>query len=235
MSELSPEMISELARLLAHNKKELLRRLDQNDRYGLTDSLKDSAGDLSSYDNHPGDTGTELFERGKDIALEARDEARAAEIDRALERIRSGHYGHCSVCGTAIPLDRLRAIPETEYCLEHAPDAANGHLRPAEEQWLRPHGATEPDAVNGWRIVESWGNSNSPAMADDPDQLYGDEMYTESDEHEGYVELYESFVAADLYGNPAPIVRSRQYEKYIDAGEGVPLLETDTLVDEDGF
>lgn len=41
-------------------------------------------------------------------------------IDRALARIDSGDYGICSACGREIAAARLRAIPDTELCIECA-------------------------------------------------------------------------------------------------------------------
>jgi DnaK suppressor protein len=35
----------------------------------------------------------------------------------ALQRLRSGTYGHCIYCGRSIPVGRLFVIPETEHCL----------------------------------------------------------------------------------------------------------------------
>jgi RNA polymerase-binding transcription factor DksA len=39
------------------------------------------------------------------------------DIEDALERIQTGEYGRCSRCEGAIGRHRLRAIPETRYCL----------------------------------------------------------------------------------------------------------------------
>ncbi len=75
-------------------------------------------GDLSAYDNHPGDWGTETYERAKDFGmlLEARDELGA--LGAALARMERGEYGRCSSCGEEIPFERLRAIPQAEVCIE---------------------------------------------------------------------------------------------------------------------
>jgi DnaK suppressor protein len=42
--------------------------------------------------------------------------AAVERIDAALERIERGTYGECVVCGAAIELDRLEAVPETDRC-----------------------------------------------------------------------------------------------------------------------
>lgn len=39
------------------------------------------------------------------------------EIDAALERIENGSFGHCQQCGCSIGRLRLRALPETRYCV----------------------------------------------------------------------------------------------------------------------
>lgn len=39
------------------------------------------------------------------------------KIDLALAKIRSGEYGVCDECGETIPLNRLKALPYSTYCL----------------------------------------------------------------------------------------------------------------------
>ncbi|MBL8921546.1 MAG: TraR/DksA C4-type zinc finger protein [Myxococcaceae bacterium] len=39
------------------------------------------------------------------------------EIEEALLRIDSGTWGRCLQCGGAIGRDRLRALPETKFCV----------------------------------------------------------------------------------------------------------------------
>ena len=40
-----------------------------------------------------------------------------ADIELALARMRTGHYGYCRICGIGIPLVVLEAIPKTTLCL----------------------------------------------------------------------------------------------------------------------
>jgi DnaK suppressor protein len=49
-----------------------------------------------------------------------------ADVRSALERLEAGTYGKCVVCGREIEPARLKAIPETPYCLEHANEAQKG-------------------------------------------------------------------------------------------------------------
>jgi DnaK suppressor protein len=43
--------------------------------------------------------------------------ATVSEIDQALERLDAGTYGRCVLCGTAIPLERLLAVPWAALCV----------------------------------------------------------------------------------------------------------------------
>lgn len=50
------------------------------------------------------------------ILLEAT-RAVAQSAQDAVERIEQGTYGRCSVCGEAIPAERLEAIPDADTCV----------------------------------------------------------------------------------------------------------------------
>jgi RNA polymerase-binding transcription factor DksA len=43
-------------------------------------------------------------------------ERRLTSIDQALERIDSGGYGTCLVCGSGIADERLETLPATAFC-----------------------------------------------------------------------------------------------------------------------
>ena len=49
-----------------------------------------------------------LLEATRAVAESARD---------AVQRIEQGTYGRCSVCGEAIPAERLEAIPDADTCV----------------------------------------------------------------------------------------------------------------------
>lgn len=44
-------------------------------------------------------------------------ELRVQAINAALERIQKGTYGKCTKCNKEIPIKRLEAYPEAEFCL----------------------------------------------------------------------------------------------------------------------
>lgn len=230
MCPLNSQQLQQLKRQLLKEKKELNARFHANEHLGLAESQRGQTGELSMYDNHPADTATEIYERGKDIALNEHAELQLQEIDQALHRIKTDRYGKCITCGKEIPYERLEAVPTTLYCKAHAPEQHVSLRRPAEEEFLQPpFGRTSMDdedsgAFDGedaWQIVESWGNSDSPAMAEEPDVNDYNGLYIEASEPEGYVEPIENFLASDLYGQPYEhIIRSKEYQQYMKLEEG---------------
>lgn len=243
-SHLSSKQLKVLQQSLLSMKKDLEERMTQSNYMGLQNSMRDGTGELSTNDNHPGDLGTEMYERGKDIALLENEERRLARVKEALEQMDHGDYGICHECSKPIPYARLLAIPYTLYCVQHSKEQEVSNHRPIEEQFLNPpFGRTsmddQPDqngfdGEDAWQIVESWGSSNTPAMADDNNiEDYEDMAIEASDELDGFVESYESFIATDIFGKNVSVVRNKQYHKYLAEQEGDPLLEPDLVVDED--
>ncbi|MBE3586674.1 MAG: TraR/DksA C4-type zinc finger protein [Thermoanaerobacter sp.] len=110
------EQLAEVRRRLEEEKQrqmELIRGINEG---GLATSMSDSIGELSLYDNNPGDIGTELFERSKDFALREDARIKIRAIDEALARLEQGTYGICEICGEAIDPSRLEAVPYTTLC-----------------------------------------------------------------------------------------------------------------------
>lgn len=234
---LTEERLQALRSRLLEDKSDIERRKRQNGHFGLENSYRESTGELSAIDNHPADAGTETFERGKDIALEENETFRLARINAALERMDKGVYGFCDACGRPIPVERLEALPEATYCLEHQHRQREKEGRPVEESFEHPpFGRTSMDehedqngfdGEDAWQIVESWGTSNSPAMAEGNNIDDYNNMTVEPDEYDGFVESFESFLATDITGHDVSVVRNSAYRRYLENGEGDPLLEPD--------
>ncbi len=81
------------------------------------ENLRDDVKDLElEFEADEGDP--ELTEREKNLALLATFEQRLEEIDYALERLNSGsNYGICQNCGQPIDPERLKIVPEAQYCV----------------------------------------------------------------------------------------------------------------------
>ncbi|SET63082.1 TraR/DksA C4-type zinc finger protein [Paenibacillus sp. NFR01] len=235
MSHLSSDQLAELRKTLLTQQQDIRHRLQNNEHYGLEDSLRDMSGELSPIDNHPGDTATELYHRSMDISLAERDELELDDIDAALRAMDEGTYGICAECGAPIPAERLAAVPATRFCKAHHPTQNSPFTRPVEEEFLSPpFGRTSMDdheeaagfdGEDAWQIVESWGSSNSPAMAEGRNIDSYNDMEIEADETEGFVEPWENFIATDISGNHVTVVRGTSYRHYMDAGEGDYMLD----------
>jgi len=67
-------------------------------------------GDVQ-FDEEGGEGDTIVVERERDLALSAQARQTIADIDAALERLKTGAYGYSVVSGRAISRERLEAIP----------------------------------------------------------------------------------------------------------------------------
>ncbi|MFC4103894.1 TraR/DksA C4-type zinc finger protein [Paenibacillus xanthanilyticus] len=235
MTDLTAVQLSELRARLETEKRRIEERLANNEHYGLAGSQRDESGELSTIDNHPADVATETFERAKDIALLEQEDLRLARITAALAAMDNGTYGVCLASGQPIPYERLQAIPETLYSVEHAPRQELSSNRPVEEEFLYPpfgrssldeHEYNGFDGEDAWQIVESWGNSDSPAYSENRDVDSYDYVGIEAGEPDGYVEAIESFLATDITGSQVSVIRNREYYNYMENDEGDHGLES---------
>ncbi len=74
-------------------------------------------GDVQ-FDEESGEGDTLAVERERDLALSAQARAAIEQIDAAVEKIHAGTYGQCEKCGTAIPKERLKALPYAALCVK---------------------------------------------------------------------------------------------------------------------
>ncbi|MPZ72626.1 MAG: hypothetical protein GEU74_05245 [Nitriliruptorales bacterium] len=84
-----------------------------------TEAQKDSLSELSTYDEHQADIGTETFEREKDLSIIESVRGELDAVDAAFARIEAGTYGSCEMCGKPIGDERLDAVPAARFCVEH--------------------------------------------------------------------------------------------------------------------
>ena len=183
--------------------KEGLKSFEDEERI----SQKESTGELSSYDNHPGDAGTNTFEREMDLGLKDNILLMLKEVDDALGKIESGNYGVCQTCDTTISEDRLDLVPATSFCEEckDLEDAKEGvRERPLEEKSFFPSfqgfndetGDNEYDAEDTWQDVAQYGTSSSSVFSDDA--VTGErprkEAYVDTDELVGSVGIEDSII-----------------------------------------
>jgi DnaK suppressor protein len=119
-------MDPERARQLIVSERERLETLiqDRETETGIgSDTESGSISELSSIDQHPGDIGTETFEREKDLSILEQVEAELADVEHALRRLDEGTYGTCEACGNPIGEERLEAMPATRFCVNDQAEA----------------------------------------------------------------------------------------------------------------
>jgi DnaK suppressor protein len=73
-------------------------------------------GDVQ-FDEESGEGDTLAVERERDLALSAQARTAIEQIDTAIAKIHTGSYGQCDTCGTAIPEERLEALPHAALCV----------------------------------------------------------------------------------------------------------------------
>lgn len=150
------EQLHQLKSLLQAEKQRIQFRQVKNKQYGLDVELSDSIGELSVYDNHPADIGTEMFEREKDMVLQSMTDHHMRDVEDALVRMEKGEYGFCAVCGKEIPFERLEIVPETNYCVQHQPEPGTVHETNREHPVLS---WDDEGGENAWEDVEQYGTS----------------------------------------------------------------------------
>jgi DnaK suppressor protein len=103
--------------LLRLNKSLHARRAELRKRLGMEledlRSTTDAASQGDSADAAFGASGEEVSTQLAE--MESRE---LAQIDRAIDRLKTGAYGHCEICECKIPVLRLNALPYSTLCIE---------------------------------------------------------------------------------------------------------------------
>jgi len=105
-------------KLLVDLRKHLTEGIERHSEETLKRSVKDDAGDLSSYGQHMADAGTDTFDRDFALSLVSNEQEALSEIEAAIKRIRDGTYGICEITAKPISKERLLAVPFTRYSAE---------------------------------------------------------------------------------------------------------------------
>ncbi|MBM7649732.1 YteA family regulatory protein [Bacillus ectoiniformans] len=230
---LTTEQLASLKKQLLDHKEQILNKNGEVGEDMNKVSERDATGELSLVDNHPADAGTELYEREKDLALEAHDKQELKKIDLALQAMEDGSYGVCKASGEEIPYERLEAVPTALYSVDHSPDQDLHENRPVEEDILQPgdhdrfrHKDREvKDYEDSFQEVASFGTSETPSDFEGDHENFSD-LYEEPEE-EGFTEEYESFTATDINGENKGFYRSEKEREYTedleDEGMETPL------------
>jgi RNA polymerase-binding transcription factor DksA len=113
-----PEKFKRFHKLLVDLRNHLTEGIERHSEETLKRSVKDDAGDLSSYGQHMADAGTDTFDRDFALSLVSNEQEALSEIEAAIQRIRDGTYGICEITAKPISKERLLAVPFTRYSAE---------------------------------------------------------------------------------------------------------------------
>lgn len=160
--------------------------------------------ELSNYDNHPADLGSDVFQVTQNNALYLHEEYLLNEVEQALKRIDSGKYGECELCGKKIGKARLQIIPYAKLCKNCADERAQEsdelrNQRPIEEDVLgSPFGhkylnKQEDDEHEGLDYLNDLMKDGS---SDTPQDMGGykdyEEFYTNKTDNQGIVDAMDN-------------------------------------------
>ncbi|MBB5172153.1 TraR/DksA C4-type zinc finger protein [Texcoconibacillus texcoconensis] len=204
---------------LESERDRLQSSLEEERNWRKERSLSDATGELSQYDNHPADSGTEIYERAKDDALRHRMQHELQKVEAALERMDNGTYGYCVITGEPIPIERLEANPVANTLVDAEESTKVANDRPVEEDVLGGFGRynydtddreTQFDAEDSYQAVAVWNT------ADGINEIEAVEI---ADEFIGYVEEIEAFVSTDMDGyrgaDSVQFQRNEHYKEYV--------------------
>jgi YteA family regulatory protein len=206
--ELLKKMLLDQARERAHT----IALMKQNEE---ADQDVYSPTELSNYDNHPAELGTELFQVELNKALMVHEEHLLFDLNEAIKKIDRGEYGRCDFCGTDINFERLEALPYARLCInceeskEIKPNKSD-RQRPVEEQiWDAPFGRKylnkqeddENEGLDQLNDLVKYGSSDTPQdMGGYHDY---EEYYTNKTDKQGIVDDMDE-VTNDEYKKQLP-------------------------------
>ncbi|ADQ40859.1 transcriptional regulator, TraR/DksA family [Caldicellulosiruptor acetigenus I77R1B] len=172
---MQPAEIEMLKKLLLEKKSEVEQYLKNTEENQVANFSTLYSNEVSNYDNHPADIASDLFEAEKNMSLKADIKRKFELIEKALSKIEKGNFGYCISCKKEIPIERLLAIPYTEFCIECQKDMEKQEnyltdQRPIEEKVLgKPfngkfpsQGEEEHDGVDMWNLIKMHSTSNGP-------------------------------------------------------------------------
>ncbi|MCG8583745.1 MAG: TraR/DksA family transcriptional regulator [Pirellulales bacterium] len=110
-------------------RRDALRQALAGDLSALKELRDQSSGDVVDFalDSAQDEINSRLAE------VESRE---LAQIDKALEKMRTGKYGICEGTGRPIPLTRLKALPYAQYSIEAQREIEKyGHIDVADIDW----------------------------------------------------------------------------------------------------
>lgn len=180
---------------LIEEKERILNLLEKIKNPEEAGFVNEYSIELSSYDNHPADLGTEMFMMEQDKGLINKFEDILYEIENSIRDLESDKYGFCISCEKEIGIERLKLIPYLKECV----DCSKKKIPLDKKRNFRPE---EEDSIIGLKNDIKEGNlfdreDSYQAVArhnkidNDPSFSTGDDIGIFDDEEIGIVEDVE--------------------------------------------
>ncbi len=170
---------------LNSKKEELEKNLESTKNKDLLDENGGIRAELSHYDNHSADEGSELYQIEKEIALEKNQENMLDRINKELNRLENGKYGICAHCGSEISRKRLDTIPYTDLCSncskEESKIIKNFNMNKSSEERIIgiPFNFENSDNINGFDEEDTLEKLEAFNSIKDSEEMDQDEIYVE--------------------------------------------------------
>lgn len=156
--------------LLKQHKENRKDIIDDMETLTLGENDNHGSSELSSYDNHPAEIASELFDREHQMGLKNLEEHEIKEIERSMKKIKDGTYGVCEGCGKDIDLKRLEVLPQAKFCIDCAKESddfieiAKGDKkksRPSEEQVIQSSDINDSLRGEQFQDLMEYGSADS--------------------------------------------------------------------------
>ncbi len=183
---------------LLEEKKNILNTIDKMKKSKEFGAMDEYYTELSAYDNHPADLGTEMFMMEHDKGLLDKLNDTLYEIETSLKSIDSGDYGLCISCGKEIDKERLELIPYLKLCVDctkkDIPLSRKMDFRPEEEGSISPFSNYKNGKdLNAFDREDSYQEvARYNKVDNDPSYGTGDLLGVIDDENSGAVEDVEN-------------------------------------------
>ncbi len=186
---------------------EQMRDLKEGEMSNFTPS------ELSNYDNHPAELGSELYTVEMNLALKVHEQTKLNDIKLALKKIDNGTYGVCENCKKEINPERLEVMPAARFCMECQEDKEAREINTPDQQYDEifdsPFGRKylnkqEDDEFEG---LDQLNDLLKYGSADTPQDMSGyadyEDFYTNDVDNQGYVEETDK-ISNQQYKNQLP-------------------------------
>lgn len=190
MNQLKEKLVEE-----ARSINGTLNKMHEN---GEAEMSEHTPNELSNYDNHPADLGSELYAVEMNMALKVHEQSKLNDINRALKKFENGSYGICEKCKQEIELERLEAMPSAKFCMSceketeaseiNTPDMSYNEVfdAPFGRKYLNKREDDEFEGLDQLNDVLKYGSADTPQDMGGYEDY--EEFYTNEIDNQGIVE-----------------------------------------------